>query len=288
MDGLRTVVAYTVLTKPRIILLLVLVALSAYVASAPKDVSLPVLLFLALSGALSSAGASAVNHYLDADIDGMMARTRRRPLPAGTIRPPEKALAFGLGLLTVGLATSYLLINPQTAFFVLLGAFVYIVVYTLALKRRHPSNIVIGGFAGSAPALAGSTAAVETVTLPALLIAILVFLWTPGHFWALSLGSRRDYQRARVPMLPAVTGDRETALAITLSTLIVVGFVSTFSLFGGIPWPLLAPALLAGGYLLYTALRIWKEPRAAWASFKFSGVFLLITLLAVAAGRVVA
>ncbi|MFQ5553042.1 MAG: heme o synthase, partial [Thermoplasmata archaeon] len=257
-------------------------------ASAPSVVSLQVLLLLAIAGGLSSAGASAVNHYLDADIDALMARTRGRPLPSGTIRPPEKALAFGLGLLSLGVSISYLLINPQTAFFILLGAFVYIVVYTLALKRRHPSNIVIGGFAGSAPALAGSTAAVGTVTLPALLIAILIFLWTPGHFWALALGNREDYERAKVPMLPAVTGARESAFAIIISTAIVVGFVATFTWFGGVAWPFLVPALLAGGYLLYTSLRIWSEPKAAWTSFKFSGVFLLITLLAVAAGRLLA
>ncbi|MEE9164379.1 MAG: heme o synthase [Thermoplasmata archaeon] len=285
MSGLRTLSAYLELTKPRIILLLVLVALSAYVASAPGAVRLETLLFLALAGALSSAGASAVNHYLDMDIDGIMLRTQKRPLPAGLIRPPEKALLFGLGLLALGVATSYVLINPPTAFFILLGAFVYIVVYTLALKRRHPSNIVIGGFAGSAPALAGSTAAVGLVTVPALLIALLVFLWTPGHFWALGLRNRSDYQRAEVPMLPAVTGDRESALAIIVSTVIVAGFVSTFYFFGGVSLPYLVPALLAGGYLVYTTLRIWGEPKYAWASFKFSGIFLVVTLLAVAAGR---
>ncbi len=277
--------AYFGLTKPRIILLLVLVALSGYVASAADTISLETFLLLALAGALSSAGASAVNHYLDLDIDGIMVRTQGRPLPAGLIRPPEKALAFGLVLLALGVATSYVLLNPQTAFFILLGAFVYIVVYTMALKRRHPSNIIVGGFAGSAPALAGSTAAVGMVTLPALLIALLVFLWTPGHFWALSLRHRRDYQRAEVPMLPAVTGERESALAIIVSTVIVAGFVSTFYFLGGVPLLYLVPALLAAGYLVYTTLRIWGEPKAAWASFKFSGVFLMVTLLAVAAGR---
>ncbi|MEE8198611.1 MAG: heme o synthase, partial [Thermoplasmata archaeon] len=278
MSGLRTLSAYFEMTKPRIILLLVLVALSAYVASAPSAVRLETLLLLALAGALSSAGASAVNHYVDMDIDGVMLRTQKRPLPAGLIRPPEKALVFGLGLLALGVATSYVLINPPTAFFILLGAFVYIVVYTMALKRRHPSNIVIGGFAGSAPALAGSTAAVGLVTVPALLIALLVFLWTPGHFWALGLRNRSDYQRAGVPMLPAVTGDRESALAIIVSTVIVAGFVSTFYFFGGVSLPYLVPALLAGGYLVYTTLRIWGDPKAAWASFKFSGIFLVVTL----------
>ncbi|MFQ5920036.1 MAG: heme o synthase [Thermoplasmata archaeon] len=285
MSGPRTLSAYFVLTKPRIILLLVLAALSAYVASAPRSISLEILLLLALAGGLASAGASAVNHYLDQDIDGIMDRTKGRPLPSGIIRPPEKALAFGLGLLALGVAVSYLLINPQTAFFILLGAFVYVVVYTLALKRRHPSNIVIGGFAGSAPALAGSTAAVGVVTLPALLIALLVFLWTPGHFWALGVRNRADYRRAGIPMLPAVTGERETALAIIVSTVIVAAFVSTFYFLGNVPLPYLIPALLAGGYLLYTTLRIWVEPRAAWTSFKFSGVFLMVTLVAVAAGR---
>lgn len=276
--------SYVALTKPRIVLLLLLVALAGYVVSAPTALSGPVLAVLLAAGALASAGSSALNHYLDRDVDALMARTRHRPLPTGALTP-SRALVFGLGLVAGGVLLATLLINPLSGFFILLGALIYVVVYTLLLKRRTPWNIVIGGFAGSCPALAGSAAAVNGVTLPALLIALLVFLWTPGHFWALSLRNRADYVRAQIPMLPAVLDEDKAARAIVASTALVAAFLPLFTLLGGLGLPFLAPALLAGAFLLYTTLRIEHVPGAAWSAFKFSGVFLMVTLLAVAAGH---
>ncbi len=174
------------------------------------------------------------------------------------------------------------LINLLTALFVFLGAFVYLVVYTLILKRRSLWNIVIGGFAGSCPALAGSAAAVNGITLPALFIALLVFLWTPGHFWALSLRNRRDYARARVPMLPVVVGETAAARSIVASTLLLPLFILSSFLLEVVPFSTLLPGLAAGGILLYLTVGILRDPRAAWSSFKFSGVFLAITLVATA------
>lgn len=272
--------AYLELTKPRIILLLLLVASSGYIASAPAAIDPLTLGLLLAAGALTSAGSSAVNHYLDRDIDGVMGRTRRRPLPTGRLRPWD-ALAFGL-LLVAGGGLLAWRINLLTAGFVLLGSFVYLVVYTLLLKRRSVWNIVIGGFAGSCPALAGSAAAVNGVTLPALFIALLVFLWTPGHFWSLSLRNRRDYARARVPMLPVVVGERVAGRSILVSNLILPVFLVSSYLLEVVSLSALLPALAAGLVLLYLSAGILRDARAAWSSFKFSGLFLAITLVAVA------
>lgn len=271
---------YFELTKPRIALLILLVALSAYLASAPGVPNPVVLAALLGAGALSSFGSSALNHYVDREVDAEMLRTKHRPLPTGRL-PPRAALLFGLGLVGGGVGLSLLFINPLAAFFIFLGAFFYVVVYTLVLKPRTVWNIVIGGFAGSCPALAGSAAAVNGITLPAFLIALLVFLWTPGHFWALSLRNRRDYARAGIPMLPAVVGERWATAAIILSTLLVALFVPAFALLGTVALPYLAPALVAAAALTYTTVRIRDVPGAAWSSFRFSGVFLTITLLTV-------
>src|SRR2546430_13429822 len=137
------------------------------------------------------------------------------------IHPPEKVLAFGAALTVVGLVLAWFLDNPLTAGFIALGAATYLGVYTLGLKRRSESNIVIGGFAGSCPALAGSAAVAGFVSLPALLIALLVFLWTPGHFWALAYRQREDYRRAGLPMLPAVSDERTSVRAIAVSSAVV-------------------------------------------------------------------
>src|SRR5438034_5890284 len=149
-----------------------------------------------------------------------MHRTRTRPLPERRIEPPAHALEFGLGLVAVGLVVRAVGSNLLTAAMIGLGLAIYIGVYTVGLKRAHMSNIVIGGLAGSCPALAGSAAAANSISLPAVLIAVLVFLWTPGHFWALAYRGREDYRRAHLPMLPAVWNDRASVVAIAGSTAI--------------------------------------------------------------------
>lgn len=274
--------AYLELTKPRIVFLLLLVALSAYVASSPSTVSLPTLILLLVAGALSSAGSSAVNQYLDRDIDGVMSRTKHRPLPTGRLQP-RQALTFGLLLIGSG-ALLALAINPLTALFILLGAFVYLVIYTLILKRRSTWNIVIGGFAGSCPALAGSAAAVNAITQPAIFLAILVFLWTPGHFWASSLRNREDYRKAGIPMLPAVVKERVAVRAIVISTAILPVYAYLSFVLDALSLVTLLPTLAASLVLVYLTLGILRDTRAAWSSFKFSGVYLATALVAVAVG----
>src|SRR5256884_1581592 len=188
--------------KLRIDSLLLLVAAAGYIATSGAHIDPVRFGLLMLAGFLGAAGASATNHYLDRDLDLVMHRTRTRPLPQRRIEPPAHALEFGLGLVVAGLVVAAVGINLLTAAMIGLGFAIYIGVYTVGLKRAHVSNIVIGGLAGSCPALAGSAAATNAISLPAILIALLVFLWTPGHFWALAYRSREDYRRARPPKPP--------------------------------------------------------------------------------------
>src|SRR2546427_9012711 len=200
--------------KLRIDALLLLVAAAGYVATSGIAVDLWRFSLLMIAGLLGAAGASATNHYLDRDIDSVMHRTRTRPLPQHRIEPPAHALAFGVGLLALSLAIAGLGINPLTAVMIGLGYAVYIGVYTVGLKRIHMSNIVIGGFAGSCPPLPGAPAAPNSISLPAVLIAPLVFLWTPGHLWAPADPRREGYPHAPPAVRPAVLDGRQSTVAV--------------------------------------------------------------------------
>ena len=274
---------YVELMKLRISALLLLVAAAAYLATTGPAVNPETLGLLLLTGLLASSGASAVNHYIDRDIDAVMRRTSTRPLPAHRISPASRALTFGIGLTTISLGIAYLWINPLTAMMIGLGFAVYVGVYTLGLKRTHVSNIVIGGFAGSCPALAGSAAAANLISLPAALIALLVFLWTPGHFWALAFRSRDDYRRAGLPMLPAVTDTATSARAISLSSAIVALASVSFVFTNAFHDAYFVAAVAASAILLYLTIQFLREPtqERAWAGYKFSGIYLALILLAV-------
>ncbi len=276
---------YIALLKLRIAALLLLVAAAGYlVTSGPAISPIPFALLLA-SGLLASGGASAVNHYVDRDLDGLMARTRNRPIPMGRI-PPGHALALGLALLAASMALA-LLVNVLTAAYILLGFAVYVFVYTMGLKRRSVANIVIGGFAGSCPALAGSAAASGGVGIGAALIALLVFLWTPGHFWALAFRIRQDYAKAGLPMLPAVLDEKTAAKWIVLSTVLVPPFALSFWVLQVSGLAYLAVAIGAGAVLLYLAFRFLQTPTGpnAWAGYRASGVYLAVILLGLIADR---
>ena len=276
---------YVSLLKLRIAALLLLVAAAGYLVERGPEVEPIPFLLLMVSGLFASGSASAANHYLDRDLDGKMARTRGRPLPAGRV-PPSHALALGLGLLAAAMALA-LLVNPLTALFMFLGFVVYVFVYTLALKRRNVWNIVIGGFAGSCPALAGGAAAANAVTIGPLLIALLVFLWTPGHFWALAFLRRDDYVRANLPMLPAVTDTRTAAKWIVISTALVPPFALSFWVLNVSGLAYLAVAVAAGAALLRVAVRFLRSPtgRNALAGYRASGPYLAVLLLALIADR---
>ena len=266
-------------------MLLLLVAAAGYLVTSGPDFRAAPFALLMVSGLLASGGASAVNHYVDRDIDRVMARTRQRPIPSGRVRPVH-ALAFGVALiaLAVGLA---LFVNLLTAAFLLLGFVVYVFVYTIGLKRRSAWNIVIGGFAGSCPALAGSAAAADAVSLGPALIALLVFLWTPGHFWALAFLRREEYAKAGLPMLPSVTDERTAAKWIALSTALVPPFALSFWVLSVSGLAYLAVAVAAGTVLLYFAFRFLQTPsgRNALAGYRASGPYLAALLLALIADR---
>ena len=276
---------YLALLKLRIAALLLLVAASGYlVTSGPAVQPMPFLLLMA-AGLLASAGASAVNHWADRDLDPVMARTRNRPIPQGRV-PAVHALVLGVGLLGAAMALA-LLVNVLTALFIVLGFVVYVFVYTLGLKRRSVWNIVIGGFSGSCPALAGSAAAANAVGLGPALIALLVFLWTPGHFWALAFGMKKDYAKAGLPMLPALLDDRTAAKWIVLSTAIVPPFALSFWVLQVSGLAYLAVAVAAGAWILYVAFRFLRTPtvRNALAGYRASGPYLAAILLALIADR---
>ena len=273
---------YVQLMKLRIAALLLLVAAAAYVATSGPHIDPVAFGLLMVAGLLASSGSSAVNHYIDRDIDSVMRRTSKRPLPSHRIDPAVRALTFGLVLTALSLTIAFVWINPLTAAMIGLGFAVYVGVYTLGLKRTHISNIVIGGFAGSCPALAGSAAAANAISLPAALIALLVFLWTPAHFWALAFRSRDDYRRAGLPMLPAVKDTATSARAIALSSTIVAVSSIAFFFTDAFHDMYFVAAVVLGIVLLYLSVQFLLDPTQAhaWTGYKFSGIYLALILVA--------
>jgi protoheme IX farnesyltransferase len=201
--------AYVDLTKPRILVMLVFTALCGMMVALGhlppfvKAVECIVLL------ALTTGGSAALNMWYDRDIDVLMQRTKRRPLPMGLVHP-RSALIFGISLIVIGCVGLYVLVNPLTCFLTFLGAVYYVVIYTFWLKRKTPQNIVIGGGAGAFPPLIGAAAVVGYIPVSAILLFLTVFLWTPPHFWSLALYRNSDYQAANIPMMPTVRGARST------------------------------------------------------------------------------
>ena len=262
------------LLKLRIDALVVLVALAAAAAAGVSDPATLVVLGAACLAA--SAGASSLNHYLDRDIDARMGRTRRRPLPAGRVAP---RLALWLGaVLVAGSQLAALRLGVVPALYLLAGALTYALVYTWWLKPRTPYSIVLGGAAGSFAALAGWQAGGSTATPAALLLAVVLFLWTPSHFWSLAIVLERDYRAAGVPMLSAVAGAERTAAAVVWNTASLVAASLVLAAF--LPWPYLAIAAPAGA--CFFGLTVWLRRRPdrdrALTVFKLSGFYLLALL----------
>jgi len=250
--------AYVALTKPRIIELLLVTTVPAMVLAA-RGIPSPWLVFWTLVGGTMAAGAAnAINCYFDRDIDELMNRTKRRPLPAHTV-PPENAFVFGLilGVISFGLMAFF--VNLVAAFLTLVAMAFYVVIYTLILKRSTPQNIVLGGAAGALPPVIGWAAVTGDITLPALLLFAVVFYWTPPHFWALSMRLRRDYAAAGVPMLPVVAGVAETNRQIVLYTLLMVALTLAFFAVAHMGLVFLAGAILLGGLFLFQAMAMWRD-----------------------------
>jgi protoheme IX farnesyltransferase len=279
---------YLALMKPRVMSLVVFTALTG-LAIAPSAIH-PLIGFTALLCIAVGAGAAgALNMWYDADIDARMVRTRGRPIPTGRVQPGE-ALAFGLTLAGFSVVVLGLLVSVLAAALLAFTIFFYAVIYTAWLKRLTPQNIVIGGAAGAFPPMIGWAAATGSLSLEPVLLFLIIFFWTPPHFWALALYRTEDYARAGVPMLPVVKGDGATRNQILIYTLILVPLgLSPWALgFAGLLYG--AAAALSGALMLWLAWQVWHErrpaDRAARQLFAFSilYLFLLFAVLLVERG----
>jgi protoheme IX farnesyltransferase len=235
---------------------------------------------------IAAGGAGALNHVLDRDLDARMPRTARRPLPSGRIRHAWHLAALGLGLVALGVSLAFWRLHPLVAMHVFLGAFTYVVVYTVWLKRRSWLNVVVGGLAGSFAVLAGGSAARPELCLPPVLLALVLFFWSPSHFWSLGIAYKQDYAAARIPMLPVVKGEAGAVRAILLNTAgLLFASLLPFAL-GFLGWAYLTLGVVAGGSLLVLhQARLHSRPtdrRLALRSFHASNLFLLLLLLGVA------
>ena len=253
---LSVVSDYISLTKPPIILLLLVTALGGMFLAAQGTPPVSIMLLLMLGGGAAAGGAGAINHYLDRDIDGVMVRTRRRPLPGRRISPGG-ALVFGVVLNVFAFVLLAAGVNFLAASLTLSGTLFYVFVYTWWLKRDTPQNIVIGGAAGSIPPVAGWAAVTGGLEMPALYLFAIVFFWTPPHFWALALLLKEDYARAGIPMLPVVKGVAATRRNILVYTVVVVAISVLFFLTtDAVGWVYLASVLVLGGLFLASAWRL--------------------------------
>ncbi|HIH46641.1 MAG TPA: protoheme IX farnesyltransferase [Candidatus Nitrosotenuis sp.] len=277
-------------SKPRIVVLLVITAVtSMYAASKLIGPELdPIgLLHIVIAGALASAGSSALNHYYDRDIDPLMKRTSTRPIPAGKIKA-QNVLIYGLAVSVISVIYAYFTLNWISTFFIGLGIFFYVIIYTVWLKRANSSNIVIGGFAGSAAAMAGWTAATGFVPpmgidLLGFLVGFLVFVWTPSHFWCLAMKIKDDYAEAKVPMLPVLIGMQKTSKYILINTAILLPYSLALYAFGlGIVYEIIAA--VSGGLMLVYHYKLTKNPTSefAWKAYKVTAPYLTIIFVAVA------
>ena len=279
---------YLSLTKPRVISLLLFTTLAAMLVAGGLP-SLTTLLAVTLGGYLAAGGAGALNCYLDRDMDGVMARTRRRPLPSGRLQP-QQALRFGLALSALSFVVLWAGANLLAAGLALAGNLFYVLIYTYWLKRRSVQNIVIGGAAGAFPPLVGWAAVTGHLAPLAWFMFLVIFCWTPPHFWALALVKQPDYARAGVPMLPVVQGARHTARLIAAYALVLVGLSLAPALGGGLGPLYLVGALLLGGLLLAYVVQLLRHTtvRAAWRLYLFSLVYLAGLFAAMALERLVA
>jgi protoheme IX farnesyltransferase len=227
-------------------------------------------------------GSSALNHYYDRDIDKIMQRTSRRPIPSGKLLP-QQVLLYGLFLCLASVSLAVLTLNMVTASMIALGIFIYVVVYTIWLKRNNPSNIVIGGFAGSAASMAGWSAATGTIDLLGFLVGLLVFLWTPAHFWCLAIKAREEYVTVNVPMLPVLVGNQKTATYIFYNTAILLPYSLALYFFGlGVLYTIIAA--VAGSLMLLYHYKLAKEPTPefAWKAYKVTAPYLVVIFVGIA------
>src|SRR2546426_12431186 len=240
------------------------------------------LLHIIIAGSLSSAGSSALNHYYDRDIDPLMKRTSSRPIPSGRMSA-RSVLLYGLVVSCISVIYAWFTLNPLSTLFIALGIFFYVIIYTAWLKRSNASNIVIGGFAGSAASMAGWATATGSVDLLGFMVGWLVFMWTPPHFWCLAIRAREEYASARVPMLPVLIGNQKTASYILLNTAILLPYSVAISFFGpGALYTVIAAC--SGSLMLAYHYKLTKNPTPefAWKAYKVTAPYLVVIFVALA------
>ena len=277
------------ISKPRIVVLLVITAVTSMYAASKLVTGASQLdyldyLHIIVAGALASAGSSALNHYYDKDIDPKMSRTSSRPIPSGRMAASH-VLLYGLAVSCISVIYGFFALNAISAFFIALGIFSYVIIYTVWLKRRNTSNIVIGGIAGSAAAWAGWAAATGSMDLLGFLVGSLVFVWTPSHFWCLAMKIKDEYAQAEVPMLPVVIGMQKTSKFILGNTLILIPYSLLLVLIPdglGIVYTVIAS--VSGGLMLVYHYKLTKTPTSefAWKAYKVTAPYLTIIFVAVA------
>ena len=279
------------LTKPRIIsLLLVTTIAPMYAAGSPSWLTV---VLVTIGGYLMAGGANAVNMYLDRDIDDVMARTRLRPIPSGRMSPTQ-VVAFGVACATFATWMLATFVNVLTGLLALAGFYFYVFIYTRWLKRTSPQNIVIGGAAGAFPPLVGWAAVTGTLDVSALCLFLIVFYWTPPHFWALALLKQADYTRAKVPMAPLVWGERETMNQMVWYTVILIVLTLLPVLFGTFGLTYLFSAIILNALLMFGVFRMlaaakagqpWSGP--AWWVYKYTLLYLALLFVAMAVDRAI-
>ena len=272
---------YVALTKPRIILLLLVTTLIPMYLAGPTAPSGWLVLWTMVGGFLAAGGANALNQYIDRDIDHVMVRTRRRPLPGGRMSP-KQVLVFGTALNVLSFAVLWWGANLLTAVLALAGTLFYVFIYTNTLKRRSTQNIVIGGAAGAFPPLVGWAAVANEISLLPIFLFLIVFYWTPPHFWALALLRQREYRAAGVPMLPVIAGERTTHKQILLYS-VLLAIVSIVPALLQLMGPMyLVAAVALNAVFLGQAWAIWREPnnQTIWRLYKFSLLYLALLFFA--------
>ncbi len=261
MNG-RTFLGYLELTKPKVTLLNLLVGITCFVLAAYPSVDFSLLAVFCAMGYLAAGGCGVLNSVYDRDVDKLMARTAKRAIPSGHVSP-KRALAFGSIMIAISVTLAFSLFNSLTLLMLMLGLVFYLIVYTLWLKRRSPWNVVIGGFAGCFAAFAGWAAAANTLSLLPFLVAMLDFLWTPGHLWGLTIKKVEEYRKARVPMLPVKFGKSTTAKVIFGLNVGTVAFSFLFPLLKLSGTVFTAVATVAGMGFLVTSFWLLRDPSEA-------------------------
>lgn len=288
LDGWQRAKDFLALSKPLIVGLLLITTYGGLVIGGKAWPSFSVTMWTLLGGTLAAAGSSALNQYIDRELDKNMQRTAKRPLADGRLTAAE-GLAFGLGLSLISYYILACFVNGLAALLSLAGIIYYVILYSLWLKKATVQNIVIGGGAGAIPPMVGYAAATGSLDWTAWILFAIIFMWTPPHFWALAIVRMKDYERAGVPMLPVVRGEMETRRQIfvyTLELVIVTLLLPILDLAGNI---YLISSLVLGGALIYAAWAVWKEGgnKVAWRMYKWSSTYLVFIFLAIMIDSVV-